>query len=95
MGVIMIQMSSFIYKHFQLKSDTTFIHNSIFFPKWVINQNITSANCNVLNKKKVEKVLDQKIQKTVENMPSVMKNEFNLAAFTFFAKILGTGDICG
>uniref|UniRef100_A0A336M852 CSON013370 protein n=1 Tax=Culicoides sonorensis TaxID=179676 RepID=A0A336M852_CULSO len=28
-------------------------------------------------------------------MPSIMKRESNLAAFTFFAKSLGTGDICG
>uniref|UniRef100_A0A336N1J6 CSON008633 protein n=1 Tax=Culicoides sonorensis TaxID=179676 RepID=A0A336N1J6_CULSO len=28
-------------------------------------------------------------------MPSAMKRESNLAAFTFFAKSLGTGDICG
>lgn len=28
-------------------------------------------------------------------MPSVVKTESNLAAFTFFAKSLGTGEVCG
>lgn len=51
--------------------------------------------CNVDHQqiKKLNKINKNKIGN--KNMPSVMKSESNLAAFTFFAKSLGTGDICG